>query len=144
MTIKTWEQRRQELIDKGADAGYIGPMHAEISELRNALQDYDAGGMAMTQAYKKLRDEAESLREKVWLTAQERDEAREELAAIKQQEIVAWREFDGEGNYLYYDIAILKAMKTAKQNGMSVTKTVRNISKGGLSHSAPHQDRSHE
>lgn len=53
---------------------------------------------------------------------------RAELDAIKQQNPAAWREFDGEGNYTS---ATLKAMKIARQSGMSVTKTARNTSKGG-------------
>ena len=85
MTIKPWTERFLDPAPVGVmrQLATLRLMHEEIDELRNALQDSEAGGMTMTQAYKKLRDEAESLREKVWLTAQERDDAIEELAQLK-------------------------------------------------------------
>ena len=41
MTIKTWEQRRKENTENGYYPGCIGPMSAEIDELRAELAKHE-------------------------------------------------------------------------------------------------------
>lgn len=112
MTIKTWEQRRQELIDKGADAGYIGPMHAEIAELREALQESEDCAINAAMEYKKLKREAVMLRESNAFISRKRyaakEEALEEAAVFCESmqvchhirgDKIGFAEFDGTGTH---------------------------------------------